>query len=195
MNKNISIMKKIILTLALIAAVSFGASAQHLAVKTNTLAWMTTTPNLGIEIGMGPFLTLDVDGSYNPFNFKEERRIQGWTVQPEVRYWFSYKYSGHFLGLHGQYAGYDAGLDKYNYLGNMYGAGLTYGFVFPMSPRWRLELSIGAGWSRWNCKVSDRYYNYTRNDQIEGVKIYDPIENLDRFGIDRLGVTFTYLIF
>ncbi|MCI2081999.1 MAG: DUF3575 domain-containing protein [Bacteroidales bacterium] len=188
-------MKKIILTLALIAAASFGASAQHLAVKTNTLGWLTTTPNLGVEIGMGQFMTLDVDGAYNPFRFKDEKRIEGWAIQPELRYWFDYKYSGQFIGLNGQHMDYDAGLNKYNYLGNMYGVGISYGFAFPMSPRWRLELNIGAGWTRWNCKVSDRYYNFTRNDAVEGVIIYDPIVNKDIFGITRLGVTFTYLIF
>lgn len=188
-------MKKILLTLALIAVTAASGFAQHLGVKTNTLEWLTTTPNLGLEVGLGPFITLDVDGAYNPFSFKDERRIQGWAVQPELRYWFTYKYSGHFIGLHGQYCAYDAGVDKYNYLGNMYGAGLSYGYVFPMSERWRLELNIGAGWMRFNSKVSDRFYNYTRNDSVQGVIMYDPIVNADKFGITRIGVSFTYLIF
>lgn len=43
------------------------ACAQDVAVKTNLLYWATTTPNLGMEIGLGKQTTLDIVGGYNPW--------------------------------------------------------------------------------------------------------------------------------
>ena len=52
-------MKKIILTLLLAGSCWLGAAAQQIAVKTNVLYWMATTPNLGAE---GDRRSMVVDG-------------------------------------------------------------------------------------------------------------------------------------
>ena len=38
------------------------------AIKTNALYWATSTPNLGIEVGLAKKLTIDISGNYNPFS-------------------------------------------------------------------------------------------------------------------------------
>ena len=62
---------KRILTLALISlfAFAFEASAQKVAVKTNSLYWMTATPNVGFEFALADRWTLEVAGGYNPWTF------------------------------------------------------------------------------------------------------------------------------
>ena len=51
------------------------------AIKTNALYWATSTPNLGIEVGLAKKLTLDISGNYNPWKFGDDRQIKHWLVQ------------------------------------------------------------------------------------------------------------------
>lgn len=41
------------------------ACAQDIAAKTNLLYWATTTPNIGMEFGLGEQTTLELTGGYN----------------------------------------------------------------------------------------------------------------------------------
>jgi hypothetical protein len=50
------------------------------AIKTNALYWATSTPNLGIEVGLAKKLTLDISGNYNPWKFGDDRQIKHWLV-------------------------------------------------------------------------------------------------------------------
>ena len=63
----------------------------HLALKTNLLYAATLTPNLGLEIGITPQISLNIVGSYNPWNREGKKgdndMLEHWLVQPEVRYW------------------------------------------------------------------------------------------------------------
>lgn len=188
-------MKKLLVAIVLVLGFSIGSNAQHLGVKTNAIEWATATPNLGIEIGLGKVMSLDISGYYNPFEFRGTRATkmqgQGWGLQSDLRYWFSYKYSGHFLGINGTYGQYDASVPSYtyDYLGKAYGAGLSYGYVFPMSSHWRLELTMGLGWLHYDCEP------YKINDsQGSDIEYLDRVTK-DIFSPTRIGVNFTYLIF
>lgn len=59
--------------------------AQDMAVKTNLLYWATTTPNLGVEIGLGKQTTLDISGGYNPWTLDKaaNKKIKHWLVVPD----------------------------------------------------------------------------------------------------------------
>ena len=97
-------MKQFLVSLLLL--ISFSASAQKIAVKTNLLYDVTTTLNLGAEVRLAPKWTLDLSGNYNPFNLGDDKKMKHWMAQPEARYWFCEAFNGHFLGLHmlgGQY--------------------------------------------------------------------------------------------
>ena len=111
-------MKRGILIICIIYAFVSGIAAQvkenknHLpvfAIKTNALYWATTTPNLGIEIGLSDKFTLDLSGNYNPWTFSDSRKLKHWLVQPELRYWTCERFNGHFFGLHAHYAEYNVG--------------------------------------------------------------------------------------
>ena len=66
-------MKKLLVAIVLVLGFSIGSNAQHLGVKTNAIEWATATPNLGIEIGLGKVMSLDISGYYNPFEFRGTR--------------------------------------------------------------------------------------------------------------------------
>ena len=101
--------------------------------------------------------TLNTHIYYNPFTFKDNRKWKHIRVQPEVRYWLCQKFNGHFFGLHVLYTHFNAGqvplpfgifpdVKKYRYQGNSYGAGLSYGYQWILTPRWSIEGSIGVGY-------------------------------------------------
>lgn len=59
-------MKRMLLLLAIVVAGAFQTvRGQSVAVKTNLLADGLLSPNLGVEIGLAPKWTLDVDGQLN----------------------------------------------------------------------------------------------------------------------------------
>lgn len=154
-------MRKILVILAVLLSANFlNAQTENdqtylpkFALKTNALYWATTTPNLGIEIGLSRKFTLDISGNYNPWKFSDNERIKHWLVQPELRYWFCERFNGHYLGLHGHYAEYNVGgikmldLDGKYYQGNLYGGGISYGYHWILNDRWSLEASVGVGYA------------------------------------------------
>lgn len=124
------------------------------AIKTNALYWATTTPNLGIEIGLSKKLTLNISGNYNPWEFKDHKQLKHWMVQPELRFWPCERFYGHFFGIHGHYADVNVsnldmfGLGHYRYQGQIYGGGISYGYQWMISKRWSMEGEIGVGYAR-----------------------------------------------
>ena len=57
-----------------LTAFSAKSNAQNVGLKTNLLYWATTSPNLGIEIGLGGQTTLDISAGFNPFTFSHSRK-------------------------------------------------------------------------------------------------------------------------
>ncbi len=132
---------------------------QNVALKTNLLSDAALSPNLGIEVEMAPKWSLDLSGQFNLWTV-DSRKWRHWLAQPELRYWFCRRFSGHFLGMHligGEYN--FARLDLPDFLGNKMrrlkdsryqgwgaGAGITYGFAWPVHPHWNIEAELGVGW-------------------------------------------------
>lgn len=141
---------------------------QTFGVKTNTFYWATTTPNLGIEVSLSKKTSFDLTVGYNPWIFKGEKKLKHVGVMPEFRYWTCEKFNGHFIGVHGHYAFYNAGgvkfplgiakpLRYYRFQGHLYGGGFTYGYQWMIGKRWNLEASVGVGYTRFSC---DKYVCY-----------------------------------
>lgn len=180
-------MKRIISLLTIVlAGVAHSAQGQNLAAKTNILSDAFLTPNLGIEAGLAPRWTIDVSGQFNAWTLSHDRRWKHWLLQPEVRYWFCDRFSGHFVGAHllgGQYniGGIDLPfsflgtdfkkLKDYRYQGWYGGLGIAYGYAWILDRHWNIEAELGLGWTytrydRYNCagcgkKVEeDKPHNY-----------------------------------
>ncbi|MDE6468341.1 MAG: DUF3575 domain-containing protein, partial [Muribaculaceae bacterium] len=78
---------------------TFTAGAQNVALKSNVLYDAVLSPTIGVEAGLAPKWTLDVSGTINAWSVNDHR-WKMWIVQPEARYWFCQRFSGHFLGFH-----------------------------------------------------------------------------------------------
>lgn len=193
-------MNRIILLFAILL---FGSSqavnSQEFAAKTNLLSDALLNPNAGVEIGLAPKWTLDVEGQLNAWNMSHNRRWKHWAVQPEVRYWLCDRFGGHFFGAHlhgGQYniGGFNG---VYNFLGTdarklkdaryqgwFVGAGVSYGYAWILNRHWNLEAEIGLG------------YSYTRYDKFNCAGCGKKIES-DKphhyVGPTRVAVNLVYL--
>lgn len=158
--------KRIFSTKALLACLfSIGvycsASAQIAGLKSNLLYDATGTINLGIEVGLSKQFTLDISSSLNPwtYNHSTNTKLKHLLVQPELRYWLCERFAGHFFGAHLHWARFNAGaldlplgltdnsLSKYRYAGNMYGAGVVYGYQWFFKSRWAVEAELGVGYT------------------------------------------------
>lgn len=94
-------LRKLHILMFVIYCLPTGIHAQQTALKTNTLFWATTTPNVGVEFGITRQITLDLWGAYNAWKFSNDMKLNMYLFQPEVRYWFCRKFEGHFVGVHG----------------------------------------------------------------------------------------------
>ena len=196
----------IIAVLAFLASMG-SASAQKFGVKTNVLYGVTATPNLGFESALSERWTFELEGGYNPWTLDADNniKVKHWLVSPEFRYWFCESFQGHFIGLNGNYTMFNIGgvpvpvtkaffpitgasagddLENTRIQGWAAGAGLTYGYAFPIARRWNLELTLGYG--VW----------YTEYDQFESRKCGLFQEEVKKWalGPTALGVSFIFMI-
>lgn len=164
-------MKRILFLILFCMSLFSGVYAQRIGVKTNSLYWATTTPNLGFEFRTSEQTTFSLFGGYNPFNFssrvrqdgvKVNPKIRHWLVMPEFRYWFCKAFERGNIGIHGIYGQYNVGgisfikpLKDYRYQGDAYGGGISYGYHWAVSERWGFEASLGAGFLRLHYKKYD----------------------------------------
>lgn len=185
---------KIVVLSSLLGIASF-THAQKIALKNNLLYDVTATPNLALEASIGRKTTLELGVGVNPFTFSDNKKFKHWLVQPELRWWLCEKFNGHFFGLHLHGAQFNVGgwdipvgrLDVFKdhrYEGYLYGAGLSYGYQWVLSPRWNFELNLGGGYARIHY---DQYPCTTcGTKQDKGKKNY--------FGVTKAAISLVYLI-
>ena len=178
-------MKRILLLLISTIGVLHSLTAQNVGIKTNTLYWLTTTLNLGVEFSLDKKLTFELAGAYNPWTFKNDKKMHFWLVQPEIKYWTCEKFNGHFIGLHLHGAQYFGVFSSKRYDGYLVGGGGTYGYDWILSPHWNLEAAIGIGYAHlW----------YKESERIPCAKC-DEKKHKNYFGPTKVALTLTYFIF
>ena len=170
---------------------SVEADGQQTALKTNLLFWATTTPNVGVEVGLGRKFSIDLWGGYNAWKFPNEMKLNLYLVQPEVRFWPCRKFEGHFFGLHGHYGHFNigqipfiSGLKDFVLRGDLYGGGITYGYHWAIGDRWGVEAMLGGGY------VSMKYTKYRCAECAEAVGAY----TRSYFGPTRIGFSVIYFL-
>lgn len=206
--------KTVLKGMAVMLIASFAHTAHsQVAIKSNLLYDATTTPNLGIEIGVSKKNTIQLTYSLNPWTFHEnvnidgetvsrERKFKHWMLQPEYRWWTCSKFNGHFIGVHAMGGQFNAAnvdlpfpgaffkgdnlrteLKDHRYEGWFAGAGVTYGYQWILGRHWNLEAEIGVG------------YNHIWYKKFEcgecGSKIADG--NTNYVGLTKLGLSILYL--
>lgn len=140
-------------------------SAQKWGVKTNLFYDATTTLNVAAEYALSPKWSLELGGNYNPWTFSDNRKWKHWLVQPEARYWLCNKFMGGFFAVHALAGQFNMGNwnTDFNFLGSdlsqlktnryegwMAGAGVAWGYAWPLSRHLNLEAEIGFGYAWMN---------------------------------------------
>jgi len=161
----------------------FSASAQRVALKTNTLDWVMLSPNLAVDARLSHRLSLQLSISGNPFNFSVlDTKLTNFRVEPELRYWFNRPMARHFMALSLTAASFNLRHAEHRFVGDAVGAGISYGYALVLSNHWNMEAEIGVGLAHF------RAYNYwcdTRPD----LKNYSRMLPVPI----RLGLSFSYI--
>lgn len=146
-------MKKFFLVIMILAMAATKGSAQIVSVNTNALMDAALCPSFGFELVFNKRSSLAVDAFYGKKVFGKDIKIQG--IQPEYKFYFSGRPMYH------HYVGGVVALAKYNmhtvnryYDGHAIGAGLSYGYVWPVTERLLLDFHTSLGLI---CR-DDRYY-------------------------------------
>lgn len=165
--------------------------AQKFAEKTNLLYLATTSPNIAFEFSIEKKWTVDFSFGYNPWKWKNKASLRHWSIEPGLRYWTCKSFEGHFFEVHGIYSKYNVGklsfissMKEYTYKGDMYGAGISYGYHFPIKGRWGLELVAGFGYLHFE------YDKYVCKECLENYGSY----KRNYWGPNRIGISLIYLI-
>ncbi|WP_373730676.1 DUF3575 domain-containing protein [Bacteroides heparinolyticus] len=195
-------MKKNLIFLVLFWGVVFGALAQRVALKNNLLYDATATPNLALEIGLDPKVTIDILVGVNPFKITDDHFCTHWIAQPELRYWFCEKFNGMFIGLHAHVGQMNIGgisvppigfmhpksdfedAKYHRYQGWFYGGGISIGRQWILGNHWNFEASIGGGYIHFD------YDKYECKDCGHKVGID---KKADYFGLTRATLSLIYL--
>ncbi|MDE5772873.1 MAG: DUF3575 domain-containing protein, partial [Muribaculaceae bacterium] len=178
----------------------------QVAVKTNLLYDVLTTPNLGVDVGLGGKSSINVVYGLNAWKFRSSDRVdkfaKHWVVMPEYRWWPCSRFNGHFIGAH--LLGGEMNISNFRafvpgcfvsginlatavkdgrYQGEFVGAGFTYGYAWPISKHWNFEATLGAGY------VWVHYKHYPCGEC--GSMIDDG--NTNYIGLTKIGLSLSYL--
>lgn len=148
------------------------------SIKNNLLYDATLTPNIGLELRIGPRSTVQAFYGINPWKFSDTKKWRHWSLMPEYRYWLNKEKApyllGWFTGIHALGGEFNVcgvempfGMMKWlkdnRYEGWFVGGGLTLGHAWRLGDRWRLEAAVGVGYIRFRY---DRYKNEWCGDFI-----------------------------
>ena len=123
-----------------------------IALKSNLLYDALTALNIEIEIPLGNKWSIAVEDVFPWWHSGNKYAFQMWEMGVEGRYWFrrpqgSRVLTGQFFGLYGMSSKYDfQWRSSFNYQGEYWSAGLTYGYAMPISKHFNLELSLSLGY-------------------------------------------------
>jgi outer membrane protein OmpA-like peptidoglycan-associated protein len=145
-----------------------GLSLPTWAIKTNLLADLTTSMNLGFEFRTGDHTSLELVGQWNPFMFRDgATKWKHIGAQPEFRYWLKETFRSHFFGVQATYAFYNVGglpngpftdyMHNNRFQGDLYGLGVSWGHRWNFNRHWGLEVTAALGYlhkayDRWECE-------------------------------------------
>lgn len=175
---------RLLFLLLLIGGLSITSlKAQRFALKTNALTWATLSPNIGAEIILSNKVSLDLSATFNPFQIKDYR-LHFVQLQPEVKYWFGRPLSQHYIGLTGYFVNNNVQFGNFYYKGDLFAAGLTYGYAWVLNERWTMEASFGFGAVHYRQFKREETEKFTATPNKIGT-ILAPV---------KLGLTFSYIL-
>lgn len=132
------------------------------ALKTNAPLLLVGTPNVGVEITISHQFSVNGDIMWMPYMFKKNEEVMRslvgsvdlrYYVNP--RYYYTHEmYDGFYIGPYVMYGNYNMGFkrsddtkDSFRYKGWGLSTGLSLGYKFYISPRFRLDVNLGVGYA------------------------------------------------
>lgn len=151
--------KRILFVAAFCCLFSVKGFSQFYSARTNIIGLVTG--NLNAEFGMtlNKKISLHVPIQYNPFVYSKSKntKFQNLTVMPGARWWLHESFRDQFIGLSLVGTRYHIGnlFDNYRYEGYGIGPGISFGWTYPMAPRWNFEWEVGVAalWTSYDKSV------------------------------------------
>jgi len=167
------------------------AKAQMLSVNTDVAMDALMAPNLGLELTVSNQSTLSLNGLVSHKSWGKSAQVA--ALQPEYRYYLSGRpMNKFFLGIGGIAAVYDVEIKDKRYDGYCAGAGLTFGYVLPLSDRVSVDFHAGFGATKYKQK------EYYKGDDYNSEYLEDgnPVANANgfRYMPTRIGVSLCYTL-
>ena len=174
-----------------------------LGVKTNLVADVLITPNIQAELYThlwGLSLEFDYTFPWWHLDYDDYFYYQILDGKAGIRKYLRNDYTGHYFGIYANTAIYDLcffNKDK-GWQGELYGAGISYGYVFQNKkhPRWKFEPYVRLGW--FNIKF-DTYHasqpwdeKYYYNWYLRASDFVPRRFNMNYFGPTELGFNLTF---
>ena len=156
-----------------------------LMLKSDVVPWSVVIPNLGAEYTFADKWSAALDVAFCPWKISNKFSLKTVAILPEGRYWLKDNTKGSYFNFHLNIAWYNVRYHRYRYQdtnGPLLGAGVGYGYRLNIDKRWGVEFSVGAGF------FSTRYHRY---HNVANGALADT-RNSTYWGIDRLGISFTY---
>ncbi len=163
----------------------------HWYIKANALGLGLAIANAAVEIDICRHWSFHLPVYYSAWDyFSSTIKFRTFTVQPEVRYWYSDRNDGWFTGAHFGLAYYNIATDgayrtqDHDGKSPALGGGIAVGYRLPISRnhRWKMEFSIGAGAYRLH---HDKFHNAPNG-------LLASTERKTYIGIDQASVSFCY---
>ena len=185
-----------LLMLLLSLSVPVRALSQQMAVGSNLLYWLATTPNVRGEWMLGGRYTLSSTLGMSHWNYRprvkgRETIIYDWLIYPELKCWTDDPFRADYFGIHAFFGQYDVSdlrwprfLYGKRYNGYGMGFGISYGYLWSLGRHWALEASLGIGF------VYTRYRRYELADG-DGER-----EKRSCYGVmpTKVGLSFVYIL-
>ncbi|MDR1414768.1 MAG: DUF3575 domain-containing protein [Odoribacteraceae bacterium] len=185
---------------SLLLCCSLGARAQ--AVKVNLPLWLAGSPNAGIEWTMGSQFTVNGEVLWMPYMFKQHEEVfRALVTSVDFRYYIAPPYyytddswDGFYVGPYALYGEFNVGLFKKKAAENFRNAGwgvsggISTGYKFYLSPRFRVDVNIGIGYAHLQYDkflLGGEYRDYPLESKITKVWI----------GPTKFGVHLVYSLF
>lgn len=137
-------------------------TARAQAFKTNAPLLLGGTPNLGVEFTISKQFSINGDILWMPYMKKKHEEVfRALIGSVDLRYYINPKYyythemyDGFYVGPYAMYGQYNIGLKKkddskesFRYKGWGISAGITLGYKFYVSPRFRIDVNLGVGYA------------------------------------------------
>lgn len=119
--------------------------AQFYSLGTNVPTLGTATINADLSMTLNRKWSLHLPVYYNPFVFKDNNKLQNFTLMPGIRYWLLESYINGFAGINAIDSKYHITWKNNRYEGEAYGMGISLGYAWMLSSCWNLELEGGIG--------------------------------------------------